>query len=132
MKVNKKNLHKEKNGILNDIMAHNRIPIEYQRRPQMSTNFYSIRELRTQSRKIWSELACENEIILTNNGKPAAMMINIPEGKFDEVTKAVRQAKAMLALSEMRQEALQEGAMNDEEINMMIKEIRKELKDETE
>lgn len=59
-------------------------------------------------------------------------MINIPEGKFDEVTKAVRQAKAMLALSEMRQEALQEGAMNDEEINMMIKEIRKELKDETE
>ena len=37
MKVNKKNLHKEKNGILIDILAHNRIPF---RVPKETTNEY--------------------------------------------------------------------------------------------
>lgn len=42
--------------------------------------------------------------------------------------KAERQMKAMSALSEMRQNALLRGAVDNEEIEMLVKEIRKEMK----
>ena len=48
-------------------------------------NFYSVRELRTESKRVWADLNSGNEVVLTNNGKPSALMINIPEGSFDEV-----------------------------------------------
>ena len=91
-------------------------------------NFYSIRELRTKSKKMWTDLKNDNEVIITNNGKPSAIMINIPEGNFDEVIQAVRQAKAMIALNNMRKRAAEEGFKTDEEIELLINEARNEYK----
>ena len=87
-------------------------------------NFYSVRDLRTKSQAMWSELDSGNEIVLTNNGKPAALLLNIPEGGFDEVVQAVRQAKAMIALNSMRLQAAREGFKTDEEIEALIDEAR--------
>ena len=91
-------------------------------------NFYSIRELRIKSKKMWTDLKNDNEVIITNNGKPSAIMINIPEGNFDEVIQAVRQAKAMIALNNMRKRAVAEGFKTDEEIELLINEARNEYK----
>lgn len=83
-------------------------------------NFYSIRDLRTESKNIWNNLSNNKEIVITNNGKPSALMINIPEGNFDEIIQAVRQAKAMIAFNNMRNKAALNGFMSDEEIEAEI------------
>lgn len=61
-------------------------------------NFYSVRDLRTETKNLWDNLSADGEVVITNNGKPAALMINIPTDCFDEVVQAVRQAKAMTLL----------------------------------
>lgn len=87
-------------------------------------NFYSLRDLRTESKNMWADLARGDEVILINNGKPSALMIDIPEGCFDEVVQAVRQAKAIIALNKMRQTATKEGYKTDDEIEALINEAR--------
>ena len=89
--------------------------------------FYSIRDLRTESKKIWSSLSEGQEIIITNNGKPAALMLEIPEDGFDETIQAVRQAKAMIAFNNMRRQAINAGLKTEEEIDALISDIRREV-----
>ena len=87
-------------------------------------NFYSVRDLRTDSKSMWADLNRGDEVVLTNNGRPSALMIDIPEGSFDEIVQAVRQAKAMIALNSMRRRAAREGFMSDEDIETLIDEAR--------
>ena len=87
-------------------------------------NFYSVRDLRTDSKSMWADLKRGDEVVLTNNGRPSALMIDIPEGSFDEIVQAVRQAKAMIALNSMRRRAAREGFMSDEDIEFLIDEAR--------
>ena len=89
-------------------------------------DFYSIRDLRTDTKNMWEALSSGDEIVITNNGKPSALMIDIPEGRFDEVVQVVRQAKAMIAINSMRRKAAKAGFMSDEEIDSLIKEVRDE------
>ncbi len=87
-------------------------------------NFYSVRDLRTDSKSMWADLNSGDEVVLTNNGKPSALIIDIPEGGFDEIVQAVRQAKAMIALNSMRRKAAREGFMTDDDIESIIAEAR--------
>lgn len=89
-------------------------------------NFYSVRDLRTESKKVWDNLSSGKEVVITNNGKPSALMIDIPDGSFDEIVEAVRQAKAMIAFNSMRRKAAQSGFMTDEEIEAEINAARSE------
>ena len=75
---------------------------------------------------MWEALSSGDEIVITNNGKPSALMIDIPEGRFDEVVQVVRQAKAMIAINSMRRKAAKAGFMSDEEIDSLIREVRDE------
>ena len=87
-------------------------------------NFYSVRDLRTASKGVWNELSHGEEVVLTNNGKPSALMIDIPDGQFEEIVQAVRQAKAMIALNNMRKKTAKAGFKTDEEIENLINEAR--------
>ena len=87
-------------------------------------NFYSMRELKTESKNMWKDLSRGDEVILTNNGKPSAIVLDIPDGEYDEVVQAVRQAKAMIALNKARQRAAREGFKTDDEIEALINEAR--------
>ena len=88
--------------------------------------FYSVRDLRTDTRGMWETLTSGGEVVLTNNGKPSALVIDIPEGAFDEMVQAVRQAKAMIAFNSMRRKAAKAGFMTDEEIEAVIADVRNE------
>ena len=90
-------------------------------------NFYTARDLRTIPRDIWEDLSSNGEVIITNNGKPKAIMINISDGNFEETVKAVKQAKAMLAFNSMRQKAAINGYMSEEEIEAEIIAARQEV-----
>lgn len=83
-------------------------------------NFYSVRDLRTTPKSIWENLASDGEVVITNNGRPTALLIDIADGSFEETLKAVRQAKAMIAFNSMRSKAAESGYMSDEEIEAEI------------
>lgn len=90
-------------------------------------NFYSIRDLRTESKEMFHTLNHGEDVIITNNGKPAALMIDINQNNFEEVLHAVRQAKAMIAFNSMRMKAAASGYMSEEEINAEIDAARNEV-----
>ncbi len=89
-------------------------------------NFYTVRDLRTTPKAIWKNLTNDGEVVITNNGKPTAIMIDISDGNFEETLKAVRQAKAMIAFNMMRKKAADRGFMSDEEIEAEINAARSE------
>ena len=87
-------------------------------------NFYTVRDLRNTPKSIWDNLSSDGEVVITNNGKPKALMINIADGNFEETVKAVKQARAMIAFDSMRQKASKEGYMTEQEIEYEIKAAR--------
>lgn len=89
-------------------------------------NFYSVRDLRTTQKAIWENLEKDGEVVITNNGKPSALLFDISNGDLEETLKAVRQAKAMLAFNSMREQAAARGYMTDEEIEAEIDSARQE------
>ena len=88
-------------------------------------NFYTVRDLRNTPKSIWDNLSSDGEVVITNNGKPTALMIDIAEGSFEETVKAVRQAKAMLAFNSMHMKAAENGYMTDDEIEAEISAVRR-------
>ena len=87
-------------------------------------NFYSVRDLRTKSQNLWSDLEGGNNAVLTNNGKPSGLILPVPEGALDDLIRAVRQAQAMIAFNNMRQTAAENGYMTDDEISAIVDEAR--------
>ncbi|MDR1183373.1 MAG: type II toxin-antitoxin system Phd/YefM family antitoxin [Coriobacteriales bacterium] len=86
--------------------------------------FVPVKDLRAKPKSIWEALAAGSEVVLTNNGKPTALMIDIPEDGFDETIQAIRQARAMIAFNNMRAKAATEGFMTAEEIDAEISAYR--------
>ena len=93
-------------------------------------DFFTVRDLRTSPKSIWDSLA-GGEVVITNNGRPSALMINIPDGDFEETLNSVRQARAMRAFNSMRRKAAEAGYMTEEEINAEIAAARKEMHDDS-
>ncbi|MCL2433428.1 MAG: type II toxin-antitoxin system Phd/YefM family antitoxin [Clostridia bacterium] len=92
-------------------------------------NFYTVRDLRTSPKSIWESLEGDGRVVITNNGKPSALMLDISGGNFEETLLAVKQALAMRAVNNMRQRAANAGYMTDEEIDAEIKAARGEIAD---
>lgn len=93
-------------------------------------NFYSVRDLRTHPKEIWKKLSESREIIITNNGKPTALMIEVDEENVEDILNSLRQAMAMRALNQIRMQAREKGLdkMSLAEIEDEIKAVRKERK----
>ena len=89
-------------------------------------NFYSICELRTETKNIYENILQNGEAVITNNGKPSMLLINISEDNFDEILRAVRQARAMIAFNSMRMIAAKNNYMSEDEINDEIEKYRSE------
>jgi antitoxin (DNA-binding transcriptional repressor) of toxin-antitoxin stability system len=71
--------------------------------------FLSTRELRNRPGLI-RELAQKEDVILTANGKPIAILLGVQEDDLEETARLVRQARAQRALSRMRREAARQSA----------------------
>lgn len=87
-------------------------------------NFYTVRDLRTTPKSIWDNLSADGEVVITNNGKPTAIMIDISDGSFEETLRAVRQAKATIAFNSMRTKAASKGYMSENDIEAEIEAAR--------
>jgi antitoxin (DNA-binding transcriptional repressor) of toxin-antitoxin stability system len=92
--------------------------------------FVTVRDLRTTPAQIWRELPGEQEIVITNNGKPIALLTPITDADMEDTVTAVRRARAATALKRIRNVAAKNGlsAMTMEDINDEIQEYRKSKK----
>ena len=87
--------------------------------------FLSTRELRNRPGYV-RDLARKDDLVLTTNGKPIAILLGIEEDELEETARAVRQAKAQLALSRLRRRAGRRGAdqMSAADIEDEIRAVR--------
>jgi len=69
-------------------------------------------------------------MIITNNGKPIALLTPVTDETFEDTISAFRQAKALNSLRMIQFEAIKNGTsgMTLDEINAIIKEVREEHK----
>lgn len=90
--------------------------------------FVTVRDLRTTPAKVWKSLPEEQELILTNNGKPIALITPLGESDLEETLSAVRKARAQSAIQQMQLSSIQNGLsqMSIEEIEMEITSSRTE------
>lgn len=91
--------------------------------------FLSTRDLRNRPGFV-RELAREEDIVLTANGKPIALLLGVEDDDFEETAQAIRQARAQRALSRMRRQAESQGLsrMSLSEINAEVRAVRSKRK----
>lgn len=85
--------------------------------------FVTVRDFRTTPAAIWRDLKTEFELVITNNGKPIALITPLAEDNMEEMLRAVRKARADEALRSMRTAAI---AANIDSLS--IDEIDREIK----
>lgn len=87
--------------------------------------FISVRDLRTRPASIWKELKKERELVITNNGKPIALMTPLSDRDMEETLRGLRRSRAAEALARMRTRAAERGtaSMTADDIE---REIRKQ------
>ena len=88
--------------------------------------FLSIRELRASTGKLNEMLSKNGQIVLTTNGKPAALMIGISEESFEDVITDIRIARSRRAIRQMQELSVRSGLgeMTLDEINAEISAAR--------
>ena len=88
--------------------------------------FISVRDLRGQSAQVWQDLPHEHEMVVTNNGRPVALLTSVDSGDVEASLSAWRQIRAMQAVSSMQQQSLRDGtdAITMDEIEQEIAQAR--------
>jgi antitoxin (DNA-binding transcriptional repressor) of toxin-antitoxin stability system len=89
--------------------------------------FLSVRDLRSKSAQVWQDLPSERELIITNNGRPIAILAAISESNLEESLIAFRQARAVEAVASLQRRSADQGTNNltIDEIDAEIRTVRK-------
>ena len=90
--------------------------------------FITVRDLRTSPARIWKELPTEQEMIITNNGKPIALLTPVGDTNLEETLSAVRRARAIQSVKKMQQTSMRRGTtgLSEYEIQGEIDQTRTE------
>ena len=90
--------------------------------------FLSTRDLRNRPGLV-RELTKKEDLVLTANGKPIAILLGVEEDDLEETARVVRQARAQRALSRMRIEGTRRSAQrNPSFIQAEIRRVRSKRK----
>ena len=89
--------------------------------------FATIREFRSKTAEMRRALEREQEIILTANGKPVAIVCRVNADNVEEQLMAIRRARARVALDQIRADAKARGLdkMTMTEIDTLIAKVRR-------
>ena len=93
-------------------------------------NYLAVKDLKA-PKLVRETLAAYGTALVTNNGKPMAMLVDLAENENpDQLAEAIRMARARLALSALRAESRRNGTdkMSLREINDEIRAARVERK----
>ncbi len=88
--------------------------------------FMSAREFRVNVGQMRRDLERDEEVVLTANGRPLAIVSSVCPDVFDLELKAIRSARAKVALERIRASAEQAGTqdLSPSEIDSVIAEVR--------
>ena len=88
--------------------------------------FLSTRDLRNQPGYVRDLAAQKDDVVLTANGKPVAILVGLEGDDFEETARAIRQARAHRALSRMRRQAATQGTdrLSAKAIDAQIRAVR--------
>lgn len=89
--------------------------------------FLSVRDLRSKSAQVWQDLPSERELVITNNGRPIAILAAISESNLEESLIAFRQARAVDAVAGLQRRSAENGtsSITSDEIDAEIRAVRK-------
>ena len=92
--------------------------------------FVTAKDLRTQAASIWGSLPQEQEVVITLNGKPVAIMTATSDTDFEQSLRAIRRARATEAVSSLQQASVRSGrdAITEKDIEAEIQEVRSRRK----
>jgi len=92
--------------------------------------FLTVRELSKSPKNTLIRLSKDGKAVLTNNGKPQALILKIDENSFEKTLSLLQKLEFMQVLTEIRLAAIQNGTANMslDEINAEIAAARKERK----
>jgi len=88
--------------------------------------FISVRELNTKPKEIWEKIKNE-EVVITSNGRPIALMSAVNEETLEKTIRTLRRSRALMALEDLQNKALISGTdkLNEAEIEFEIQAVRK-------
>ena len=88
--------------------------------------FITVRDLRTTPARIWKELPEEQEMVITNNGRPIALLTPLSDTNLEDTLKAIRKARAINAAQKMQEISIKRGntGLKEQDIEKEIKEAR--------
>jgi antitoxin (DNA-binding transcriptional repressor) of toxin-antitoxin stability system len=91
----------------------------------------TVDELRTDSARIWEQIAAGKEFVITRNGTPFALMVPTRPSDVESDLRALRAARFDAALKKMHRHAVETGLdkMTLEDINAEIALARKERRE---
>lgn len=90
--------------------------------------FVSTEELGFTPKNIWQATDNDQEIVITTNGRPVAILTGVDESTFEQEIEAIRRARALRALDQIHKESVEKGThlLSEEEIQAEIDAVRKE------
>ena len=59
--------------------------------------FISVREMNTRPKEIWEKIKQE-ELVITSNGKPIALLSAVSEETLEKTLRMIRRSRALMAL----------------------------------
>jgi len=84
-----------------------------------------VREFRGSSGDVWKELLTEQELVITSNGKPIAIVSAVSEETLEDALRAIRRARAMAAVQVMQRQSAKRG-LATEDVSKEISAARSE------
>jgi PHD/YefM family antitoxin component YafN of YafNO toxin-antitoxin module len=90
----------------------------------------SVREFRNSPRQVWKKLAENGPLVVTNNGNPRALMLEINASNLEETLDSIRRMRALQAMKRLQEISAENGndTMTMEEIDAEIAAARKARK----
>ncbi|MCL2341377.1 MAG: type II toxin-antitoxin system Phd/YefM family antitoxin [Proteobacteria bacterium] len=91
--------------------------------------FMTVREMRGSGAGLWRDLSQEKECVVTNNGRPIAILIFVDDD-FEGSLADIRRARATRAMTELQRASLARDmdGMSMDEIDAIIADTRKGTK----
>lgn len=88
--------------------------------------FISVRDLSTKPKEVWSKIK-EEELVVTSNGKPIALLSGVTEETLEKTVRAVRRSRALIALEEMQKKSVKSGLdkWTESQIESEVRSVRK-------
>lgn len=89
----------------------------------------TVRDLRIRPGDVWRRLRDHHDVVITSNGRPIAVMVEVAEGSdIDDTLAALRRIRAQSAVSRMRRTAAAKGLdqLTSDDVDAEIAATRRE------